>query len=281
MVARRCRCLIAVEENKYAMLRALHEARYDLNDSYTSRAADEHEWTSDEWLQHEEKKETEEDAGVVSEEERLDAEALSYPSWFYRFTTSRAETFLHVTPKRQLNRKHVEELNEARTRDNRRPVIAIYMTGWAIDAPDHSQHHASAPADSATTLHCPPAAGADVSEATLTHTNSRRHPLSPHCPSRYCTGDTAESMRHPPSTVLVPFILQRAARIFIARPSPLHHSNSSTPHLRAALLRPPGRHTSNRLHSARRPVTCHAEGCRMDATRAESGWSSAAGEAEA
>ena len=97
MVARRLHCLIAVEEDKYALLRALHEAHYDLNESYAVSAADE-----DERLRSEEKEENK-DIGNVNEQERLDAEALSYPSWFYRFTTNRAETFLHVGAQAAVN----------------------------------------------------------------------------------------------------------------------------------------------------------------------------------
>ena len=182
MVARRCRCLIAVDEDKYGMLRALHEASYDLNDNYQASAAED-----DEWLQREEKEERKATSDV-SETERLDAESLSCPSWFYRFTTNRAETFLHVVPKRLMTRKHVDELNEQRSRDHRRPLVAVHMTGWNMDAAQKQQLHTTTTTDAAVT-DVQTKAGGVVSETTLPSASCKRHPLSPLAPSQYCSGD--------------------------------------------------------------------------------------------
>ena len=224
MVARRCRCLIAVEEAKYAMLRALHDAHYDLNECYTVSTADERDQS--------EPKEAMSDARSVAEEERLDAEALSYPSWFYYFTTNRAETFLHVAPKRLLNKKHVEALNEANSRAGRRSVLAILMQGWAVDSQQHHIH---------STTHT--AADTDVADgpdpATPTRTDSKRHALQPLSPSRYCSGDATHRCgihqlpysSHSSYSELQAFLSHVRPRSILPISSPLSQAALYTAHL--------------------------------------------------
>ena len=91
----------------------------------------------------------------------------------------------------------MDELNEARSKDGRRPVVAIYMTGWAIDSAHNKQRHTNTLTDTAATeLHA-----TDATEPQPSCASHRRHPLSSLSPSQYCSGDTM----HPCGLHLLPY----------------------------------------------------------------------------
>ena len=114
LVAVRLSCLLAVEPDKWRMLQALWDAGYDLNDQTPPPPHTQGEG------------QTEADDGE-EEEGGEDARALSHPTWLSYFTTNKAETNLHVVPKRLLTRAHIRALN---AQEGVR-TVGVLMTGWA------------------------------------------------------------------------------------------------------------------------------------------------------
>ena len=129
LVARRLGCRVAVEEDKYRMLRALWDAGYDLNEQQppqpSPRPVDGEGRGEGEG--EGEAGEGGEDEGWEREE---DVRALSHPTWLEYFTTDKRQTAVHMAPKGLVTRARIRALNAAVAEGEPR-TVGVLMTGWA------------------------------------------------------------------------------------------------------------------------------------------------------
>ena len=130
MVGRRLGCRVAVEEDKYRVLRALWDAGYDLNEQQPPqpppRLVDGEGGGMGEG-EDGEGGEGAEDEGWEREE---DVRALSHPTWLEYFTTDKRQTPVHMAPKGLVTRARIRALNAAAAPGEPR-TVGVLMTGWA------------------------------------------------------------------------------------------------------------------------------------------------------
>ena len=128
MVAVRLRCVVCVEEDKWRVLQALWEAGYDLNEQNPPEEVRGGRPEAEEGKEGEGERPEEEEEEEGGEE---DSRALSHPTWLSYFTTNKAETSLHVLPKRLLTRANIRAFNAQGLAEGGVRTVGVLVSGWA------------------------------------------------------------------------------------------------------------------------------------------------------